>query len=81
MISHASFRELRYLRVCLSFSIGGIWDFFDALVALGFLQREGDGREALYSNTEETALYLDKNNGAYIGGILEMRPVQDLENS
>jgi hypothetical protein len=42
------------------------------LVALGFLQREGDGREALYSNTEETALYLDKNNGAYIGGILEM---------
>ncbi|MGN6732349.1 MAG: methyltransferase [Candidatus Binatia bacterium] len=50
----------------------GIWDFFDALVALGFLQREGNGREALYSNTEETALYLDKNNVAYVGGILEM---------
>ena len=22
----------------------GIWDFFDSLVALGFLDREGDGR-------------------------------------
>ena len=50
----------------------GIWDFFDALVALGFLEREGNGREALYANTEETALYLDKNSAAYIGGILEM---------
>ena len=50
----------------------GIWDFFDALVALGFLQREGNGREALYSDTEETAFYLDKNSDAYIGGIFEM---------
>jgi 2-polyprenyl-3-methyl-5-hydroxy-6-metoxy-1,4-benzoquinol methylase len=50
----------------------GIWDFFDALVALGFLQREGEGRAALYSNTEETAFYLDKNSSAYIGGIFEM---------
>jgi hypothetical protein len=50
----------------------GIWDFFDALVALGFLQREGNAREALYSNTEETARYLDKNSAEYIGGILEM---------
>jgi predicted O-methyltransferase YrrM len=50
----------------------GIWDFFDALVALGFLEREGNGREALYDNTEETALYLDKNSAAYIGGALEM---------
>jgi hypothetical protein len=50
----------------------GIWDFFDSLVALGFLQREGNGREGLYSNTDESALYLDKNSPAYIGGILEM---------
>ena len=50
----------------------GVWDFFDALVALGFLAREGNGRQALYANTDETALYLDKNNPAYIGGILEM---------
>ena len=50
----------------------GIWDFFDTLVALGFLKREGSGRGALYGNTEETGLYLDKNSPAYIGGILEM---------
>jgi ubiquinone/menaquinone biosynthesis C-methylase UbiE len=50
----------------------GIWDFFDTLVALGFLQREGNGREARYKNTEETALYLDQNSPTYIGGIFEM---------
>lgn len=50
----------------------GIWDFFDTLVALGFLDREGNGREARYTNTAETALYLDKNSSAYIGGIFEM---------
>lgn len=50
----------------------GIWDFFDALVALGFLNRDGAGPTALYSNTEETGLFLDKNKPSYIGGILEM---------
>jgi hypothetical protein len=50
----------------------GIWDFFDTLVALGFLNRDGNGPEALYSNSEETAQYLDKNRPTYIGGILEM---------
>lgn len=50
----------------------GIWDFFDALVALGFLNRDGSGPTALYSNTEETGLFLDKNKTSYIGGILEM---------
>ena len=50
----------------------GIWDFFDALVALGFLNRDGSGPTALYSNTEETGLFLDKNKSSYIGGILEM---------
>ena len=50
----------------------GIWDFFDTLVALRFLERNGNGREALYGNTAETAHYLDKNSPAYIGGIFEM---------
>lgn len=50
----------------------GVRDFFDALVALGFLEREGSGAAALYSNTEETRLYLDKSRTTYIGGILEM---------
>ena len=50
----------------------GISDFFDALVAMKFLEREGDGTAALYSNTELTALYLDRESPRYIGGILEM---------
>jgi O-methyltransferase domain len=43
-------------------------DFLDALVALGFLQRE-NGR---YSNSPETDLFLDKRKPSYIGGMLEM---------
>ena len=47
-------------------------DFPDTLVALGFLERDGDGDGARYSNTPDTAFFLDKNSPAYIGGILEM---------
>ncbi len=50
----------------------GTYDFFDALVALGFLERDGDGPEGRYRNTPETALFLDKNSPGYIGGFLEM---------
>lgn len=50
----------------------GIWDFFDALVALGFLDRDGSGASARYRNTAETARFLDKKQPGYIGGILEM---------
>jgi hypothetical protein len=47
-------------------------DFPDALVALGLLDREGEGNDATYRNTEATAAFLDKASPAYIGGILEM---------
>jgi hypothetical protein len=50
----------------------GIWDFLDALVALGFLERDGDGAAARYGNTASTAKFLDKNQPEYMGGILEM---------
>ena len=36
----------------------GTFDFFDALVALGFLERDGDGPEGRYRNTPETAAFL-----------------------
>jgi hypothetical protein len=49
-----------------------IADFFDALVAMKFLEREGDGAQAQYSNTPESALFLDQNSPRYIGGILVM---------
>jgi hypothetical protein len=47
-------------------------DFPDALVALRLLSREGNGPEAVYSNTPDTGVFLDKKSPAYIGGILEM---------
>ncbi len=50
----------------------GLYDFLDALVALGFINRKGLKETALYSNTNESNLYLDKNKPGYIGGILEM---------
>jgi precorrin-6B methylase 2 len=43
-------------------------DFLDTLVALGFLQREGDR----YGNTPETELFLDRKKPSYVGGMLEM---------
>jgi precorrin-6B methylase 2 len=47
-------------------------DFFDALVAMGFLNRAGDGSEATYENTAETGLFLDRNKPSYTGGMPEM---------
>lgn len=43
-------------------------DFFDALVALGMLNRD----QGLYSNTTETDLFLDREKPSYVGGMLEM---------
>jgi hypothetical protein len=49
-----------------------IADFFDALVAMKFLDREGLGPDAKYFNTPAGTLYLDQNSPRYVGGILEM---------
>jgi precorrin-6B methylase 2 len=43
-------------------------DFFDALVALGFLERH----DGVYRNTPSTDAFLDKHKPSYVGGILEM---------
>jgi 2-polyprenyl-3-methyl-5-hydroxy-6-metoxy-1,4-benzoquinol methylase len=47
-------------------------DFFDTLVALRFLDREGDGTDARYRNAAETALFLDRHSPQFMGGFLEM---------
>ena len=47
-------------------------DFFDTLVALKFLERDGDGPGGRYRNAGDTALFLDKKSPAYMGGFLEM---------
>ncbi|OIQ92064.1 multifunctional cyclase-dehydratase-3-O-methyl transferase TcmN [mine drainage metagenome] len=46
----------------------GARDFLDALVSMGFLEREN----GVYRNTPETDLFLDKRKPTYLGGILEM---------
>lgn len=50
----------------------GLYDFLDTLVALGFLNKEGNKEAAAYSNSTDTDLFLDKNKLSYMGGILEM---------
>jgi len=39
----------------------GISDFFDALVAMKFLDREGNGPDAKYFNTPSAALFLESS--------------------
>jgi len=50
----------------------GWYDFFDALLALGFLERDGDGPDGRYRNTPETGAFLDRASPDYIGGLPEM---------
>lgn len=52
----------------LSLHPRGARDFFDALVALGMLERDNGN----YRNTPETNAFLDKNKPSYLGGVLEM---------
>ncbi len=47
-------------------------DFLDGLVALGLLQREGDGDGGVYANAADTDFFLDREKPTYVGGILEM---------
>jgi hypothetical protein len=49
-----------------------IADFFDSLVTMKFLNRDGDGPAAKYFNTPEGALFLNEKSPRYIGGILVM---------
>jgi len=58
------------LKLCLHDR--SLYDFLDTLVALGFLQRKGNRETAVYSNSPDSDLFLDKNKLSYMGGILEM---------
>lgn len=60
------------LQEALNLHDRGVYDFLDALVSLGFLNREGLLETAKYSNAPETELFLDKNKPSYIGGFIEM---------
>lgn len=56
------------LRQRLGLHPRGALDFFDSLVALGFLVRSG----GKYANTQDTGLFLDSKKPGYVGGLLEM---------
>ena len=56
------------LRGRIGIDVRGARDFFDALVALQLLKRDGNDR---YLNSPETDLYLDSTKSSYVGGDLE----------
>jgi hypothetical protein len=60
--------DLDALRMQVGIDERGARDFFDALVALGMLERDERGR---YANTPETNFYLDRQKPTYIGGELD----------
>src|SRR6478672_4552628 len=68
VLSEAGSLDAEELRERLGLHPRGARDFFDALVALGMLERT-DGR---YSNTPATELFLDPAKPSYMGGLLEM---------
>ncbi len=74
LFTHLAQRELsgEDIKTKLRLNKRSLYDFLDSLVALGFLKRRGLRETALYSNTEDTNLFLDKNKPSYVGGMLEM---------
>src|SRR6187401_585767 len=60
--------DAQALRLRLGLHERSARDFFDALVALGLLERLGD----FYTNGPEAERFLDRANPEYIGGLLEM---------
>ncbi len=48
-----------------------LFDFLDTLTGFGFLERTGLLGQAVYANSQDTDLFLDKNKPSYIGGMLE----------
>ncbi|RYY25629.1 MAG: methyltransferase [Chitinophagaceae bacterium] len=60
------------IRTELNLHTRGVYDFLDTLVALQFLHREGYGQQAIYGNTPETSLFLNRAEPSYVGGMLIM---------
>ena len=60
------------IKTKLSLHKRSLYDFLDTLVALGFLNRNGIKETSVYSNAEDTDLFLDKEKPSYVGGLLEM---------
>jgi hypothetical protein len=48
-----------------------LYDFLDALVSFGYLNREGFKNTSIYSNTRLSDTYLVIGSDKYVGGALE----------
>ena len=55
----------------------GARDFFDALVALGLLQRDGEGR---YSNAPDSDRYLVRDKSSYLGDLFKHLNARHYQN-
>ncbi len=74
LFTHLANGELsgREIKTELGLHERSLYDFLDALAALGFLKRRGLKENTMYSNADHADFFLDKNKPSYIGGILEM---------
>jgi hypothetical protein len=54
----------------------GLEDFLDTLLSLDLIQREGEGKDALYFNTDECSIFLVKESPNYIGWWLPQKMVE-----
>jgi hypothetical protein len=74
LFTHLGERGLtgREIGEALGLHARGIADFLDALVAMKYLDRDGNGPGSRYSNRPEASAFLDRKSPRSIGGILEM---------
>lgn len=63
-------RSNRQLRRSLGLGQSAIAALLEPLVALGFLEREGDDAGAVYVNSRESGHFLDRSSPAYLGDVL-----------
>lgn len=63
-------RSRRQLRRSLGLSQSAVAALLEPLVALGFLEREGDDAGAVYVNSRECGHFLDQNSPGYLGNVL-----------
>ncbi|MFC4308619.1 methyltransferase dimerization domain-containing protein [Steroidobacter flavus] len=63
-------RSNRQLRRSLGLKQSAVAELLEPLVALGFLEREGDDAGAVYVNSRESGHFLDRNSPGYLGDVL-----------
>ncbi len=49
----------------------GTYDFLDCLVAMNLLEREGNGTQGIYKNSDTATLFLCKSSSYYVGNVIQ----------